>query len=181
MRHGWLTILVFIFLCTPLAAKAATTSTIDQIDPALDSDHDGYTDVVELNAGYSPFDATPTKLPKTIRVSLVDQRLRYYTGEFLVREIKVSTGTRGYDTPKGKFTILRKRPVVHYQGANYDYPNTKWNMQFTQLKAGGVYIHGAYWHNQFGKRKSHGCVNISYKDMEPLYNWTPTSTPVIIE
>lgn len=181
MRHGWLTILVFIFLCAPATAKAATTSTIDQIDPALDSDNDGYTDIVELNVGYSPYDATPTKLPKTIRVSLKEQRLRYYTGEFLIREIKVSTGLPGWDTPRGTFTILKKRPAVHYQGANYNFPNTKWNMLFKVSSWGGFYIHGAYWHNQFGKRKSHGCVNVSYKDMEPLYNWTPTSTPVIIE
>ncbi|PIY62567.1 hypothetical protein COY93_02865 [Candidatus Uhrbacteria bacterium CG_4_10_14_0_8_um_filter_58_22] len=46
----------------------------------------------------------------------------------------------------------------------------------------GYYIHGAYWHNLFGKaRVSHGCVNVGYADMERLYWWAQVGTRVVVE
>lgn len=166
--------LVFIFLAAPLRVSAQSVGDID-------SDGDGFSDALELQAGYDPHNPAPVKLPKTIHVSIKEQRLRYYTGEYLVGEIKVSTGVRGWETPTGTFSVLKKLPAVHYKGKNYDYPNTKWNLKFKPGAKGSYYIHGAYWHKKFGQPMSHGCVNVSYKDMEPLYNWTPAGTPVIIE
>jgi len=53
-------------------------------------------------------------------------------------------------------------------GVNYSYLNTKWNLRFKE----SYYLHGAFWHNQFGiKPMSHGCVNIAYKDAEKLYKF----------
>lgn len=190
MKKGWL-ILVFCLLAFvprgsyAAEAEAATTSTLAGGTPAtaaqLDSDGDGFTDQLELEAGYDPFSADPNPLPKTIKVSLKEQRLRYYTGQYLVKEIKVSTGIKSMPTPRGNFEIIKKLPVVHYKGEGFDFPNTKWNMKFKPGKNGSYYIHGAYWHNAFGTPRSHGCVNVSYKDMEPLYRWAPTNTPVVIE
>jgi lipoprotein-anchoring transpeptidase ErfK/SrfK len=43
------------------------------------------------------------------------------------------------------------------------------------------YLHGAYWHNQFGIRPmSHGCVNIAYKDVEKLYAFMDVGDKVVI-
>ena len=42
---------------------------------------------------------------------------------------------------------------------------------FKKGKGFNYYIHGAYWHNKFGKQMSHGCVNVSYANMEGLYQW----------
>lgn len=61
-------------------------------------------------------------------------------------------------------------------GTTYNYPNTKWNLSFLPH----YYIHGAYWHNNFGHPMSHGCVNVSYNDMEQLYNFVDVGTPVTI-
>ncbi|MCX6780530.1 MAG: L,D-transpeptidase [Candidatus Magasanikbacteria bacterium] len=162
---------------TSTVAFAATTTAAS----AIDSDGDGYSDAQELQDGYDPFDSAPIKLPKTIHVSIAKQRLQYFTGKYLVKEIKVSTGVKGKPTPRGTFTIEKKVPLIHYFGKGYDFPNTKWNMRFKFNKGGSYYIHGAYWHNNFGHPMSHGCVNVAYADMGPLYEWTPTSTPVIIE
>ena len=65
------------------------------------------------------------------------------------------------------------------KGFDYSYPNTKWNLHFYTGTL-GFYIHGAYWHNNFGKRMSHGCVNVSYANMERLYNWADVGTKITI-
>ncbi|MFH0951427.1 MAG: L,D-transpeptidase, partial [bacterium] len=43
------------------------------------------------------------------------------------------------------------------------------------------YIHGAYWHNNFGQPMSHGCVNVAYDNMEDLYWYAQIGTKVIVE
>lgn len=146
-----------------------------------DSDSDGFLDGEEVGHGYSPLLLGEEKLEKRIEVSIATQTLSYFIGDLLIRSVKVSTGLPGYDTPKGEFDVLKKLPVIHYKGMDYDYPNTKWNMRFKFHKAGSYYIHGAYWHNQFGKKKSHGCVNVSYHDVERLYNWSDEGIKISIK
>jgi hypothetical protein len=36
----------------------------------------------------------------------------------------------------------------------------------------GYAIHGAYWHDQFGAVRSHGCVNLSPADAKFIFGWT---------
>jgi len=33
-------------------------------------------------------------------------------------------------------------------------------------------IHAAYWHNNFGTRQSHGCLNLSLKDAKWFFYWS---------
>lgn len=172
-------IIALAFFMFPAALHAAEIASVESL--TQDQDGDGFSDRVELMAGYDPKNSEPVQLPKTIKVSIKDQRLRYYTGEYLVNEIKISSGIARLPTPKGKFTIDKKMPSHLYAGVGYFYPNTKWNMRFKFHKLGSYYIHGAYWHNDFGKPKSHGCINVAYKDVETLYNWAPIGTPVTIE
>ncbi|MDP3794867.1 MAG: L,D-transpeptidase [bacterium] len=143
-----------------------------------DTDGDGYKDGDELSHGYDPLRGDGVRLPKRIVVDISEQRLRYFYGEFGEQgSVLVSSAARGYRTPIGQFTVQIKRPVVRYKGPGYDYPNTKWNLQFLPR----YYIHGAWWHNNFGRPMSHGCVNVSYKDMEALYNFADEGTTVIIQ
>jgi lipoprotein-anchoring transpeptidase ErfK/SrfK len=37
---------------------------------------------------------------------------------------------------------------------------------------GGVAIHGAHWHNAYGEKRSHGCVNVSPEDAKWIFRWT---------
>ena len=118
---------------------------------------------------------------KRIDVDLSEQRLRYYFGDVEVASILISSGLRATPSPQGEFAIKRKLPLVLYRGTNrdgsiYNYPRTKWNLNFT----GRYYIHGAYWHNNFGHPMSHGCINVAYKDMEQLYNFAEVGTRVTI-
>ena len=124
---------------------------------------------------------TPVTNNKHILVTLKTQTLQYFEGDTLVGEFKISSGLRGTPTPPGDYTILAKKPTVNYFGENYRFPNTKWNLMFKAHSPLNYYIHGAYWHNNFGKPMSHGCVNVSYANMEPLYNWADVGTPVTIQ
>jgi lipoprotein-anchoring transpeptidase ErfK/SrfK len=147
-------------------------------DPANpDSDADGYKDGDEVSHGYDPLTPGAARLTKRIDVDLSEQRLRYFHGEFHeAGSFLISSGVRRMPTPLGSFQVEKKLPVVRYKGTGYDYPNAKWNLRFKPK----YYIHGAYWHHNFGRPMSHGCVNVSYADMEKLYNFADEGTPIII-
>ncbi len=44
--------------------------------------------------------------------------------------------------------------------------------RFTFNQPAGAAIHGAFWHNDFGVQRSHGCVNVSPEDAKWIYRWT---------
>jgi len=131
--------------------------------------------------GYSLTFLYKLHVPKSIRVTLSDQTLRYFLGNYGIGSFLISSGTRTGPTPPGEYTVLEKRPVVNYTGKGYSYPKTKWNLLFKAQKGGSLYIHGAYWHHNFGHPMSHGCINVSYANMENLYNWADIGTPISIE
>lgn len=139
-------------------------------DPAVaDTDGDGYADGLEVANGYNPLLGKSNRAVKrTATVDLSKQQMYYYFNNVKIGTIPVSTGVIGLDTPTGEYQILRKVPIKKYAGANYSYPNTKWNLEFKK----SYYLHGAYWHNQFGiKPMSHGCVNIGYAGAEKIYKF----------
>ncbi len=187
---------LFIFLLVSPVRAAADTNPIDSdndgltdalelafgSDPAnIDSDGDGYPDGLEVKNSYSPVDPAPIKLPKKISVDLSAQRLSYFLGHVELGSFLISSGVPKMSTPKGEFTVLAKKPLVNYGGPGYSYPNTKWNLMFKKGKGFNYYIHGAYWHNKFGRPMSHGCVNVSYANMEGLYQWADKGTKIIIK
>ena len=91
----------------------------------------------------------------------------------------ISGGLTYTPTPKGEYSVLNKIPVKRYLGSGYDFPNTKWNLHFLTQRL-GFYIHGAYWHDNFGHPMSHGCVNVHYNQMGRLYDFTEMGTRVEI-
>lgn len=145
-----------------------------------DSDGDKYLDGTEVAASFDPLSADQIPQEKLIKVDIKTQHLDYYFADKLFGSFPISGGVKSMPTPLGDFTILDKVPVKHYGGVNFDYPNTKWNLHFTTNKY-RYYIHGAYWHNKFGQPMSHGCVNVSYENMEPLYWWAQVGTKVEID
>lgn len=147
-----------------------------------DSDGDGYLDGIEVQEGYSPTSTEPILLDKKIVVNDKALNLKFYLAGVELMSIPVSTGKKATPTPHGEFSVLMKTPVKLYGGPdyNYSYPNTKWNLHFTTKKY-RYFIHGAYWHDNFGVRPvSGGCVNVRYEDMEELYNFTNVGTKVSI-
>ncbi len=121
-----------------------------------------------------------------IGVDISDQKARVYEYGELVREFYVSTGISKYPTTLGEFSVLKKIYNKDYKWEygenhpdNYDLKNVKWNLLFNS--SDHQYLHYAYWHNNFGHRMSHGCVNIDGKNAEWLYNWAVVGDPVIVE
>ncbi len=146
-----------------------------------DSDDDGFWDGLEVARGYNPLNANAIKIKKTIKVDLSKQRLSYYFGDIKLDEFLISSGVETMPTPKGYFKILDKVGAKNYGGNGFDfhYPDTRWNLHFTK-NYWRYYIHGAYWHDNFGQPMSHGCVNVSYENMERLYYWAEVGTGVEI-
>ena len=146
----------------------------------FDTDADGYGDGIEVQHDYDPNSLSIEKLQRHIEVNLATQDLSYNVGPYIMKVIKISSGIRGKETPKGTYTVLGKYPTVNYKGVDYYYPNTKWNLRFKLSPLGNYYIHGAYWHRSFGRPMSHGCINVSYANMEALYNWAQVGTVINI-
>jgi len=134
-----------------------------------DTDGDGYVDGVEVASGFNPLVGNRDRnIERHVVIDLSKQQMRYFMNGIEIGKVAVSTGVPGLDTPRGEFKIIRKVPKIDYIGINYSYKNTRWNLEFKK----SFYLHGAYWHNQFGKKPmSHGCVNIAYKDAEKIYKF----------
>lgn len=149
------------------------------LDP--DSDGDLYLDGTEVAAGYDPLRKGDYRLEKRMEVSLARQELQYFMGPTLMGKFPISGGVAGWPTPVGEFEVEQKVPVKRYRGPGYDLPNTKWNLLFSIRNGLKYWVHGAYWHDNFGNPQSHGCVNVSYANMEPLYWWAQLGTRVIVK
>ncbi len=143
-----------------------------------DSDADSYPDGLEVGNGFNPLKGDNDRsLKRSVTVDLTTQQLDYFLNNVKVGTMPVSTGLLSTRTPVGTFKIEKKIPVKRYTGVNYDYPNTKWNLQFKP----SYYLHGAYWHDQFGKRPmSHGCVNIETVNAEKIYKFLTIGDSVTI-
>jgi L,D-transpeptidase catalytic domain/Bacterial TSP3 repeat len=148
-----------------------------------DTDGDLYLDGTEIAASYDPLNSDiDAQVEKLIKVNIAEQKLEYYFDNKLIDSFLISSGIKGMDTPLGEFNILGKEDPKRYGGPGYDfdYPDTRWNLHFHTGQY-RFYIHGAYWHNNFGNKMSHGCVNVHYDNMENLYWFTNIGTKVIIE
>jgi len=115
---------------------------------------------------------------KWIEVSLDQQMLRAWEGNKIVMEFPISSGLWS-PTPKGDYAIWYKTRFQRMNGGSrdlgtyYDLPNVPHNMFFYL----GYAIHGAYWHNNFGQRMSHGCVNSPLANVAQLFEWSGPVVP----
>ncbi len=138
----------------------------------------------------SPISAHVPSDEKRIRVSIEDQTLTAFEGEQVVLTAKVSTGIPTEtppgklptETPRGRFHVQTKMPSRHMGEGNltddleaYELPGVPWVCFFHK---DGLAFHGTYWHDNFGRMMSHGCVNMRNEDALWLYRWT---TPVASE
>ncbi len=51
------------------------------------------------------------------------------------------------------------------------------DVPYIQYFAAGFALHAAYWHDVFGKQRSHGCVNLSPIDAHRVFMWTEPAVP----
>lgn len=119
---------------------------------------------------------------KTISLDLDYQTLSCFESGREVFFCKVSSGKSfdpvtgeivdTYATPAGTllthWKIISKNMTAGNESAGYSTPAVPW-CTFIQ---GGVAIHGAFWHNAFGEKRSHGCVNVTPEDAKWIFRWT---------
>lgn len=68
----------------------------------------------------------------------------------------------------GEYGITKRRGEGTYQLRDVPY---------IQYFAAGFALHAAYWHDVFGKQRSHGCVNLSPIDAHRVFKWTEPAIP----
>jgi hypothetical protein len=109
-----------------------------------------------------------------VEINLFEQTVAVYEDNHMVFATLVSTGVPGWWTRPGLFQITEKLESTPMTGtfeadrSDYYYlEDVPWTMYFDQSRA----LHGAYWHNQFGYERSHGCANLSPGDSQWLYEW----------
>lgn len=120
---------------------------------------------------------------KEMRVSLTKQQIDCYEDGELVFSTLCSSGAGGFGTPKGDHAVVYKQPSRHMytdpedpvMGGDaigdvdfFDLPGVPFNTFFTTL---GHAIHGTWWHGDYGRPRSHGCLNVTPEDARWLYRW----------
>jgi lipoprotein-anchoring transpeptidase ErfK/SrfK len=122
---------------------------------------------------------------KWIDVSILRQALVAYEGTTPVYVTLVSTGADGIGDPKtthstiqGTFLIHTKHVSVTMDGEEDDPdPFDFRDVPFVQYFNEGFALHAAYWHDDFGNPRSHGCVNLAPRDAAWLFRWTDPEVP----
>lgn len=116
---------------------------------------------------------------KRIVLELGPQMVRAYEYNKAVWEAPVSSGVIDGSTPVGRWMTHRKRPcrrMVNEPGNPniYDLPGVPW---VTYITISGVAFHGAFWHSNWGKVMSNGCINMKSDDAKWLYRWSVPNVP----
>lgn len=120
---------------------------------------------------------------KRLEVHLKDQYLLAYEGDTPVFSARIASGTvfknGRYLTPTGRFQTFHKRPSRHMAAGDlasngYDLPGVPW---ICYINEKGVAFHGTYWHNDFGRPRSHGCINLTPVAAKWIYRWTLPVVP----
>ncbi|HUI88673.1 MAG TPA: L,D-transpeptidase [Anaerolineales bacterium] len=117
---------------------------------------------------------------KHIYVDTDTQLVTAFEEDRAVLMARCSSGGKGTYTPPGNYQTFHKGPTVHMTndgapgaGRGYDLPGVPWVSFFTGT---GISFHGTYWHNDYGRPRSHGCVNLTPDDAKFIYRW---SSPVV--
>ncbi len=79
-------------------------------------------------------------------------------------------------TPNGTFTVGTKLRAANMRSENRP-GRIHAEVMFTQVFHEAFALHGAYWHDEFGDRKSAGCVNLSPIDAKWLFDWSEPQLP----
>lgn len=135
--------------------------------------------------------AKPSTLPswakkgnKWIDVSIVSQTLVLWEGETPIYATLVSTGRDGLgepgktlSTPTGTYRIYQKHVTTTMDSDVADHEFELRDVPWVMYFKGGYALHGAYWHDDFGRVRSHGCINMAPIDARYTFEWSTPELP----
>lgn len=144
--------------------------------------------VLRISGAGSPSSPAPAPAPapsspppssasgRWIDLDLSAQRITAYEGNTPVHSALVSTGLPRTPTPTGQYRIYVKLVATDMSGPGYYLPAVPYTMYFYR----GYGIHGTYWHSNFGRPMSHGCVNLPTSEAKWFFNFSSVGTLVNI-
>lgn len=125
---------------------------------------------------------------KWLDVDLAAQTLVAYVGSRPVFATLVSTGRikdeldplKNFETPTGEFRITSKHLTATMDGDHaidgpYSIEDVPYVMYFQLAYA----LHAAFWHNGFGRPRSHGCINLAPADARFVFNFVEPPLPAL--
>ena len=98
-----------------------------------------------------------------LKVNISSQRLKVYKNKKLLYNWKISSGKRGYSTPRGRYRpqLLEK---IHYSKKYHNAP-----MPYSIFFRGGYAFHGTKATHRLGRIASHGCVRLRTSNAKKLF------------
>lgn len=121
-----------------------------------------------------------------LEVNLAKQTLLAVDGEVPTYATLVSTGAGGmaedveknpYVTPRGIFRVHTKHVASTMDSKQPEAEFELRDVPYIQYFKDGYALHAAYWHDQFGIPRSHGCINLAPLDAARLFAFTKPEVP----
>jgi lipoprotein-anchoring transpeptidase ErfK/SrfK len=141
--------------------------------------------MMDLTPAHPAFPADLKPNEKWVDVDLTRQALVAFEGTRPVFATLISSGRRNpqdkekdFPTPTGSYRIREKHVTTTMDGdvasdGPYSIEDVPWVMYFQ----GSYALHAAFWHDSFGRMRSHGCVNMAPEDARTLFAWTDPPLP----
>jgi lipoprotein-anchoring transpeptidase ErfK/SrfK len=141
--------------------------------------------MMDLTRAHPAFPADLRAGEKWIDVDLTRQALVAFEGTRPVFATLISSGRRNpqdkekdFPTPTGSYRIREKHVTTTMDGdvasdGPYSIEDVPWVMYFQ----GSYALHAAFWHDSFGRMRSHGCVNMAPEDARTLFAWSDPPLP----
>jgi lipoprotein-anchoring transpeptidase ErfK/SrfK len=123
---------------------------------------------------------------KWVDVNLTRKTLLAMVGDKPAYAAMISPGKtsankdKDHRTKSGIFRIREKHVATTMDGdgnAGGDLPYSIMDVPYVEYYDGSYALHAAFWHNNFGREQSHGCVNLAPQDAKWLFFWTEPALP----
>lgn len=120
---------------------------------------------------------------KWIHVRVNEGSLVAYEGDRPVFAAVISPGMHGanpkgtYRTPTGRYRISSKHLTSDMGGRLGQGSWRTRSVPWVAYYDGSFALHGAWWHDGFGRPRSHGCINLTPGDARALFKWLDPQLP----
>jgi lipoprotein-anchoring transpeptidase ErfK/SrfK len=137
---------------------------------------------IAVKPSEQPFFARGSR--KWIDISILGQTLVLYEGRKPIYATMVATGRDGLGDPKktfstvrGTFRIRDKHVTATMDAHEVDNKFELRDVPWVQYFEHGYALHAAPWHDEYGKPRSHGCINLSPIDARRVFLWSDPPLP----